>query len=188
MGLLTNYGRTVRGGAYVPPSNRPTAMSRMNIRPGAYVPPAFAEQQQNYVIPSRIAPLNVLDEFTGNAAGFIGEAMTLPAKIIEAPVAFVNQGIKSLTGALFGGPGIDVAGGIGASPVGGIFKGAGDLVDTVSNFVPALINSTDTNFLYKYRDQTDDFVIPDWGETTEGPPILGMFGIGGSSRILMISN
>lgn len=177
MGLLSNYSRTVgtmtpRSGSSYRPG--PTAMSRLT----SYNAPQQVESR-NYAVPSRIAPVNLLDQWTQAGAGVLGEAMALPGRIVEAPFSLLNNVIRGLTGDWFGGKGIDVAEGIGKSPVGSIFKGAGDLIDTVSNVPSALINSQDTDLIQKYRGKGDDFEIPDFGEITEGGILGAIPGIGG---------
>ena len=175
MGLLSNYRNAVTSQSSQSATGLPTAMGSMPRMP-RYSP---QQPEPNRIVPSRISPVGVLDEWTGNAAGFIGEAMALPARIVETPISILNQGIKSLTGALFGGRGFDAAEFVGRSPVGTVFRGLGDAVETVSNIPSALINSQDTDLVYKYRNESDDFVIPDFGEVTEGGVLGAIPGLGG---------
>ena len=186
MGLLSNYRSAVGGNGTgfnsaamngYNPAQMPTSLGGFRGLPQMSAPPAAKP-----AVPSRIAPVSVLDEWTGGAAGFIGEAMATPGRIAEMPFSLLNQGIKSLTGAIFGGTGFDAARAIGQTPVGDVFRGLGDAVETASNIPSALINSQDTALIYKYRNQDDDFVIPDFGENTEGgllgaiPVFGGLFG------------
>lgn len=150
-----------------------TAMSRLS----SYSAPTQPRQQA--VVPSRIAPVSLLDQWTQSGAGFLGEAMATPGRIAEAPFSLLNNVIRGITGDWFGGKGIDVAKEVGSGPVGSIFKGVGDFVDTASNVPYALINSQDTDLIYKYRNRGDDFVIPDFGEITEGGILGAIPGVGG---------
>src|SRR5688500_3472465 len=173
MGLISNYKRATGSvsGSYNAPVRQSAVRQIANY--------SAAQPKQNYAIPSRIAPVSLLDQWTQSGAGVLGEAMMLPGRIVEAPFSLVNNVIRGLTGDWMGGKGIDVAKGIGGGPVGSIFKGVGDFVDTVSNVPSALINSQDTDLINKYRGKGDDFVIPDFGEIKNGGILGAIPGIGG---------
>ena len=84
----------------------------------------------------RINVGEVLDKFGHGATGFVGAAAQAPARVLEAPFAAVNVGVRRATG-------FDIARTVAGTPIGGVFGFLGEVVNRVGNFVPALINSHD---------------------------------------------
>ena len=170
MGLLSNFNKVTGT----------QSVSTFGSTRGSRLPSVSPSQPKpSYVFPSRIAPVSFLDELTQSGAGILGEAMALPGRVVEAPFSFINTVIKGLTGDFFGGHGVDVAEQVGRTPLGAAFRSVGSVVDQVSNFVPGVLNAGDADLIHKYRGKSDDFVIPDFGEITEGGILGAIPGIGG---------
>lgn len=155
----TSAPTSISGRSYTPPRSLPGSGGTSRLPTYSTSP----RQGSGYLPMERLNISEAMDAVAGGASGVIGRAVQAPARVIEAPFAAINRLAGGVPGRV-----------IGDSPVGGVFGFLGEVVNRVGNSVPALLNSQDADLLFKYRGKPDSFVIPDWGESTDG----GLFGIG----------
>lgn len=133
--------------------------------------------------PERFNLNQTFNDLSQGGAGLFGELGQLPSRVYESPVSLLDVTAQRTLG-------FSPMDAIGKTPVGGVAGFLGEAFQRSSNFVPALINSTDANIWKVVGDLPDNTEITDElvrtrlqgmgesslfaeGEKTEGVPVLG---------------
>jgi len=125
-----------------------------------------ASSSQDQGLPDRFDLNKTFNDWSGSTAGIFGELGKAPAKFAETPFSFGHQLVTRAASFIPGGSDALQAAGSAVAPVAGF---AGDVMNRVSNFVPALINSEDANLFKAIGD------LP--GNTPLSPEVLLQHGI-----------